>query len=94
MEVIQPGSRVSVGDAEGRFEAFVAAVQIGMNGSVNYRCSWWIGREFKDMWIDGPLVQDADDKPPLSIGFTRRQANGRDPEIERREILREITGGK
>ena len=72
MKVIKPGTRVLLGEPGDTFEATVFAVQIDMNGRILYRCSWWSGRELKDVWLDGPLVSPADaEARPLSVGFVQ-----------------------
>ncbi len=70
MEVIRPGTRVVLGGGDDVFEATVSSVDIGMNLRILYRCSWWSGREFKDVWIDGPLVRTKELRPDLMrVGF-------------------------
>lgn len=70
LEVIRPGSQVLLGEEHDYFEAVVACVDVGIGNRVLYRCSWWIGREFKDVWVDAAFVRPAAGRTEkLSVGF-------------------------
>lgn len=72
LTVIAPGARVQLGSDSDTFEGIVTAVKVEMNGRILYCCSWWSGRDLKDMWIEAQMVKAADaDAPPLAIGFGR-----------------------
>ncbi len=70
MEVIRPGARVWLGEENDKFEATVTSVRIDMDGRTTYLCAWWSGREFKEFWIDAPLVKTAGVRPDtVRLGF-------------------------
>lgn len=64
IEVIHPGSRVTIG---GDVEALVLAVMI-MTDGVQYKVAWWDGRERREEWID-PAEIGSGEGEMVKVGF-------------------------
>lgn len=64
MEIIAPGSKVTIGD---KFDAVVLAISI-RQASVQYEVAWWNGNDRKSAWLEANEVTPGEVKP-LVIGF-------------------------
>lgn len=66
MEVIKPGTRVTIAD---NIEAVVDAVQIETSDRVSYAVVWWDGRNRRREWLAAPEVFMSRTRPGTTIGF-------------------------
>lgn len=70
MTVVCPGSLVKIG--KGDIEAIVISVLIGEKNHVQYKCTWWSGRDRKEDRVESREVA-FNYKDSIKIGFINEQ---------------------